>query len=174
MADSEKELQLRINTFLSKYFKVEEEVWSVDHRHRIDLIIVHKTDIDKFYPIGIEIKTIDKKTGSSLGAWLHQAHNYSTNDFVNYGKILVITCPQISGECLAEGMLMHKHDVYASGDLAHQHNVNTFLAQFNIGELQKYQFNNKSYLRIVFNAKLIWDHRKDEFRSNNYIAVCSK
>jgi len=69
---------------------------------------------------------------------------------------------------------MHQHNVFESGSLACQHNVNTFLGQFNIGELQRYFFNDKEYLRIVFNARLIWDHRRDEFKTENYLLSCKR
>ena len=174
MQQIEKQLQEKISQYLANYFQVEIEVWSQDHSRRIDIVLVHKSDIKKEYPIGIEIKTDDKKTGSSLGQWLHQANDYTLRQFNGYGKLLIITYPQISGKCLAEGMLMHFHNVFESGSLALQHNVNTFLGQFNIGELQKYQFNDKTYLRIVFNARLIWDHRKNEFRTDNYILSCKR
>lgn len=170
----EKELQQKIVTFLSNYFYVEQEVWSDAYKYRIDIVLVHKSDMNKEYPIGIEIKTDDKKTGSSLGQWLHQANNYTHENFKGYGRLMVITYPQISGQCLAEGMLMHPHNVYEKGDLACQHNVNTFLAQFAIGELQKYKHNNGTYLRIVFNSKLVWDHRNDEFRTHNYLFGCKR
>lgn len=172
MRTDEKELQDKIALFLAAYFNVEKEVWSMDRKCRIDIAMVHKSDTERLYPIGIEIKTDDKKTGSSLGQWLKQANRYTLKSFINYGKLLVITYPQISGKCLAEGMLMHPHNVFESGDLACQHNVNTFLGQFNIGELQKYQHQDKTYLRIVFNSRMIWDHRRNDFRVNNYLFTC--
>jgi len=172
---SEKELQTKIADFMSRYFEVELEVWSKDKKSRIDIVLIHKTDLQKLYPIGIEIKTDDKKTGSSLGQWLHQANGYSEKSFNGYGKLMVLTYPQISGKCLAEGMLMHPHNVFESGSLALQHNVNTFLGQFSIGELQKYRHHNdKEYLRIVFNSRLIWDHRTDDFRPGNYLVSCKQ
>jgi hypothetical protein len=75
---------------------------------------------------------------------------------------------------LDEGKLMHPHNVYEKGDLACQHNVNTFLGQFNLGELQKYKYKDVTYLRIVFNSRMVWDHRKDDFRVHNYIFGCKK
>lgn len=171
---SEKELQTKIAEFMSRYFEVELEVWSDDGKSRIDIAVVHKSDIKKQYPIGIEVKTDDKKTGSLLGQWLHQANLYSEKSFNGYGRLMVLTYPQISGKCLAEGMLMHPHNVFESGTLALQHNVNTFLGQFRIGELQRYKHNNKEYLRIVYNARLIWDHRINDFRSSNYLLSCKQ
>lgn len=174
MRTDEKELQDKIAEFLSRYFYVEKEVWSTDRKSRIDIAMIHKSDISKLYPIGIEIKTDDKKTGSSLGQWLKQANGYSFKSFVNFGKLMVVTYPQISGKCLAEGMLMHPHNVFESGDFACQHNVNTFLGQFNIGELQKYKHQDNTFLRIVFNSRLIWDNRKNDLRINNYLSVCKR
>lgn len=171
---SEKELQEKVATFLSRYFNVELEVWSSDHTSRIDIVLVHKSDILKEYPIGIEVKQDNKKTGSLLGQWLHQANRYTEKTFNGYGRLMILTYPQISGKCLAEGMLMHPHNVFESGDFACQHNVNTFLGQFQIGELQRYRHNEKEYLRIVFNSRLVWDHRRDDFRKHNYLFGCQQ
>jgi hypothetical protein len=174
MRTDEKELQDKMAIFLAKYFYVEKEVWSTDGKCRIDIAMIHHSDKDRIYPIGIEIKTDDKKTGSCLGQWLHQANGYTLKEFINFGKLMVITYPQISGQCLDEGKLMHPHNVYEKGDLACQHNVNTFLGQFNLGELQKYKYKDVTYLRIVFNSRMVWDHRKDDFRVHNYIFGCKK
>ena len=153
---------------------MEKEVWSTDHKKRIDLILLHNTDKTREYPIGIEIKTNDKKTGSTLGQWLNQAIEYTKKEFINFGTLMVITYPQISGECLEEGKLMHPHDVYVKGDLACQHNVNTFLAQFNLGEFQKYKHEGVMHTRIVFNSRLVWTSYKDIFRPHNYMFGCKK
>lgn len=168
MRTDEKELQEKIASFLAKYFDVEKEVWSIDYKNRIDITMFHKSDILHFYPIGIEIKTDDKKSGSTLGSWLKQCIGYTQKEFKNYGELMIITYPQIAEKCLSEGQLMSKHNVFESGILAHQNNVNTFLAQFGIGELQRYRHEGKEYVRIVFNAKMIWDQRKDLFRTDNY------
>ena len=93
---TESELQDRIAIFLSKYFTVEKEVWSEGFKKRIDIAMIHKTDILKLYPIGIEIKTFDKKTGSDAGKWLKQASHYSELEFIGYGKMLIIVAPQFS------------------------------------------------------------------------------
>ena len=61
MRTDEKELQERIAIYLSRYFKVEKEVWSEDRKSRIDIVMIHKTDITKQYPIGIEIRLILKR-----------------------------------------------------------------------------------------------------------------
>lgn len=166
---TEAELQNRIAGFLSKYFKVEMEVWSVCHKKRIDIAMVHKSDIERSHPIGIEIKTFDKKTGSDAGKWLNQARTYSDLDFVGYGKMLIIVAPQFSENVFSEGLLMHKH--ISNGSATQDYNVSTFLGQFNIGEFQRYNFENHNikhrYSRIVFNGLLIWDERNDTFRPQN-------
>ena len=67
---------------------------------------------------------------------------------------------------------MHKHDPY--GDASHQNNVTTFLSAFNLGEVQKYNFNNKQYAKISFRGQVIWDSRNDKLRVNNYERLCKK
>jgi len=166
---SEDELQAKLAGYLSRYFIVEREVWSIDHKKRIDIAMFHKTDISKDYPVGIEVKTDDKKTGSLLAGWLNQAVIYCEKEFVGFGKLMVCTYPQITEKYLSEGDLMSKHDVWQSGSLACQNNVHTFLGGFNIGELQRYKFNSREYLRIVFNSWQIWDSVYDDFRFTTYI-----
>ena len=172
---TEKELQCKITDYMQKWFFVETEVWSDDHKRRIDLVMIHKSDTVRLFPIGVEIKQDAKKTGSSLGQWIQQAHDYTEKFFVNYGKLMVITYPQVSGKCLEEGELMSKHDIWSSDFLGCHHNVNTFLGQFHIGELQKYKYRDqKIYLRITYNSKLVWDGRTDEFKEQNYLFGCKK
>lgn len=171
---TEKELQNKIAVYLSQFFDVELEVSSTDHKRRIDMVMIHKSDIIKAFPVGIEIKTDDKKTGSNLGKWLNQAIDYTQKEFIGYGKIMVITYPQIAGQCLEEGRLMHPHNVYEYGDFACQHNVNSFLAQFKIGELQKYKINDKNHIRIVFNSRLLWSSHNDIFRNKYYMFGCKR
>jgi len=168
---TEKELQGLIAKSLSKYFYVELEVWSIDHKKRIDIAMIHKTDEYKKHPIGIEIKTFDKKTGSDAGKWLKQASTYSELDFINYGKMLIIVVPQFSENVFSEGLLMHKHVI--NGSATQDHNVSTFLGQFKIGEFQRYNrieypsHVTKRYSRIVYNGLLIWDERYNVFRPKN-------
>ena len=177
---AEKQLQQNIHHYLERWFYVESEVWSDCHKKRIDIAMIHKSDIAAKYPFGIEIKTNDKKTGSDTGKWLHQAQSYSSYSFENYGKMMILVAPQISGKVLAEGELMDKHPLYDGTLLACQYNVNTFLAQFNIGELQRYTFDDykthakRDFLRIVFNGSLIWDQRTDELRTSNYERLCKR
>jgi len=171
---TEKELQDRMAIYLSRFFNVEKEVCSTDYKKRIDMVMIHKSDTLSLFPVGIEIKTDDKKTGSNLGKWLNQAIEYTKKEFIGYGKIHVITYPQIAGQCLEEGKLMHPHNVYEYGDFACQHNVNSFLAQFEIGELQKFQFNDKNHVRIVFNSRLLWSSHNDIFRNKYYKFGCKK
>lgn len=168
---NEKELQGLIANSLSKYFCVELEVWSIDHKKRIDIAMIHKTDEYKKYPIGIEIKTFDKKTGSDAGKWLKQASTYSELNFIGYGKMLIIVAPQFSENVFSEGLLMHKHLVH--GSVTMDHNVATFLGQFKIGEFQRYNYDDYRthktvrLSRIAYNGLLIWDEKNDTFRPKN-------
>lgn len=170
----EKELQSRIAGFLSRWFDVEMEVGSTDTKKRIDLVIVHKSDTMRQYPIGIEIKLNDKKTGSDAGQWLKQAAGYCQKEFMGYGKCMIIVAPQFSGFVLEEGDLMDKHPM-SDWRISHQHNVNTFLGQFNIGELQKYiRSGDNKMFRIVYNGSIIWDNYDDRFRISNYTRLCNR
>lgn len=175
---TEKELQNKIWRYLIKYFNVELEVWSTDHKKRIDIAMIHKSDISKEYPIGIEIKTFDKKTGSDAGKWMHQAQHYSELDFIGYGKMLIIVAPQFSENVFSEGKLMHKH--IFTGDASPDHNVATFLGQFHLGEFQRYNFedhyNHKTIrlARIVYKGLIIWNERNDDFRPQNIILRCKE
>jgi hypothetical protein len=168
----EKQLQLRIWKYLIRYFNVKMEVWSRDHTKRIDIAMVHKSDTKREYPIGIEIKTFDKKTGSDAGKWLFQAQSYSNLEFEGYNKMLIVVAPQFSGNVFLEGKLMHQHII--DGDPSQDHNVSTFLGQFNIGEFQRYNYvdhinrETKRLARIVYNGLIIWDEKRDSFRPNNF------
>ena len=172
MSIGEKELQEKLARYLKKWFNVELEVWSIDRKCRIDIAMIHKTDILKIYPIGIEIKTFDKKTGADAGKWLKQASKYSELDFTGYGKMLIIVAPQFSENVFSEGLLMHKH-LQEHGSAGQAHNVSTFLGQFNLGEFQRYNFENhythsiERKSRIVFNGLIIWDEKRDTFRPQN-------
>lgn len=168
---TEKELQYQIWKFLIKYFNVKMEVWSVDHKKRIDIAMTHKSDITREYPIGIEVKTFDKKTGSDAGKWLKQAQCYSEIDFIDYGKMLIIVAPQFSENVFSEGKLMTKH--INNDSATPHHNASTFLGQFKIGEFQRYNYENyyshkkERLSRIVYNGLLIWDEKENVFRPKN-------
>ena len=175
---TEKELQSRLYTYLSHYFYVESEVKSTCYTRRIDLIIVHKSDIATKYPIGIEIKTFEKKTGSDAGKWLHQAQAYAGLSWIGYDKAMIIVAPQFSEKVFCEGELMVKHVV--DGCVKPDHNVSTFLGQFSIGEFQRYIFDDwnthkkTKFARIVYNGFIIWDEHRDDFRIHNYERLCKR
>lgn len=164
---SEKELQLRMVKYLKKYFFVDTEVYSSDNSKRIDIAMVHKSDIRREYPIGIEIKINEKKRGKDLANWIKQASLYSEKLFKNYGKCLIVTCPQITFNYLNEGSIMHQHTF--KDDNSYQNNICTFLGQFNIGEFQKYEYHFKKIkYRIVYKGAIIWDEKDNILRINNY------
>lgn len=159
---SEDELQLKVSRYLERWFYVKREVWSTDHENRIDLVIIHKTDVEKKYPIGIEIKLTGKKTGKGLALWLKQASKYTEKRFNGYGRCMIITCPQISNWYLREGDKMTNHDV---DEMEAQNNVGTFIGQFGIGELQKI---GEKRMQIVFKGLIIWESQYGELRIENY------
>lgn len=167
MADSEKELHVKMISFLKRYFYVYSEVYSEDKTSRIDLIILHHSDKEKKYPIGIEIKVKAKKRGKNLAEWVKQAARYSEKTFKGFGECLIITCPQISGNYLKEGVEMHQHE--DENGCSPDNNVSTFLGQFKIGEFQKYKdFIGKIKYRIVYKGSIIWDMRDNILRFHNY------
>lgn len=167
MVSNEKELQEKMITFLNKYFFVYKEVYSIDMKNRIDLIIIHHSDKLKKYPIGVEIKTVDKKRGKGLALWIKQAESYSKQEFKGFGKCLVITCPQISGYYLREGVKMCNHE--SELDFGQANNIGTFISEFNIGEFQKYETTLKDVrYRIVYKGQIIWDQKDNILRMHNY------
>lgn len=171
-------LKAKMIIYFRRFFYVEEEVWSTDKSKRIDLIITHKSDVQRNYPIGIEIKVDDKKRGKELAKWIIQSSEYSEKIFNKYGKCLIATCPQISGLYLREGIYMHNHE--SENDWGQANNIGTFLSQFNIGEVQKYireyykTNTRKNLLRIVYRGQIIWDQHDDRLRINNYTRLCKR
>jgi hypothetical protein len=172
---TEKELQYELSEYLKKYFFVSREIWDLTNKRRIDICIIHKSNLeDKRNPIGIEVKIDEKKRGKDLANWFKQAQDYSKLTFRGFGKLLVVTYPQISGKYLEEGSEIRKHEIYNERQGAH-HNVSTFLGQFNIGELQKYKhWDNHWYIRIVFKGLIIWNSQNDIFDNDKYYAICSQ
>lgn len=165
---SEADLQLKLENSLSEFFHVGHEVWDVANKNRIDIMLIHRSDLDRKYPIGIEVKVDEKKTGAGLARWIQQSSRYSETEWADYGKALIVTYPQISEKYLKEGDMMHKH-VDRDGDAGQAHNVSTFLSQFGIGELQVYNHHDgKTYCRIVWKGQRIWDMKDDDLRTNNY------
>lgn len=174
---TEKQLQGMIFNRLSHHFHVESEVWSSCHTRRIDLIAVHKSDIAIGYPVGIEIKKFDSKTGADVAKWLQQAQAYSGLTWGRYGHIMVIVAPQMSGYIFAEGELTNKGHLKDGRPTPH-HNFSTFLGQFNIGELQTYthtsypDYKQHKRIRMVFKGSPIWDETYPDF--NAYTRVCKR
>lgn len=172
---TEKEIQERMAAYLGRFFRVQLEVWDNTHKHRIDAVLIHKTDNEGKYPIGVELKRNGKKKGAEIASWLVQGAEYSQAEFTDYGKLCVCIYPQISGVYFEEGRDMTKHDVWAgtnstgSKGLAYHHNCNGFLkGAFNVGELQEYRTDQKRYYRLVFNTRLLWDEQTDYFNFTNH------
>lgn len=157
-------LQGQMIEYFSEWFDVRQEVTSLCRKGRIDLIMYHRTDINKKYPFGLELKKKGVKRGGELGQWLNQAKQYTGMVF-NEQKIFVFVFPQISHNYLREGVDISGHDVHADGIKGWHYNVNSFLYRcFGIGELQKYKnWKNKEHCRLVLNTNLIWDSSKPAY-----------
>jgi len=164
---NEKDLHKKMIDFLRKYFYVYSEVYSIDRKSRIDLVIIHHSDKEKRYPIGVEIKVNAKKRGKDLAEWIKQSETYSNKEFIGFGKCLIVTCPQVSGYYLREGFKMQNHEL--PGDFGQANNIGTFLSIFGIGEFQKYKtkLNDIKY-RIVYKGQIIWDQKDNILRFHNY------
>jgi hypothetical protein len=173
---TEFELRDQIISHLSRYFHTDREVKSICKTGRVDIGLVHKTDITKTYPIGIEVKRFDDKRGRDVGDWLKQAQRYSSLIW-SLGKMLIIVAPQISGLVFDEGKLT-SHNHMVNGWPHPHHNVSTFLGQFGVGEFQRYlwhdyKLNKDTKLsRIVFKGLVIWDQNEDVFYRNHYDRLC--
>lgn len=178
---TEKELQEKLFIYLSKYFHVYSEIYDITNKFRIDLIIVHKSDLLKKYPIGIEIKINEKKRGNDLGKWLKQASNYSNLNFKGFGKCLIMIYPPIQLNYLREGFLMNNHEgnkektdnviknIPAENQNEAQfcgsNNISTFLGSFNIGEILK-TTNNKD-LYFHYKGQILYETIFNKLRINN-------
>ena len=161
---NEDELQRKIKDYLSTWFDVEREVRSTK-RKRIDLVCVHKSDKEKKYPFGIEVKVDKKKRGKDIANWFKQACYYTREDFVGYGRCIIITAPPVSGYYLEEGLRMNKHEL--GGRLGHcHHNVSTFLGQFGIGEMQRCNSWQGTGYVFAYNGSVFWNSLTDNLNVN--------
>lgn len=161
---NEKELQNKLETYFSKNFNVSSEVWSEDNKFRIDIILIHKSDTKKDFPFGIEVKIDNKKTGKQIALWLKQAVNYSKQKFKGVGQCIILTAPQLSYDYFTEGSKISKHE---NSTMPQHSNINTFLGQFNIGEVMKLErWNNSTHKKemticFVFSGQVIYEFNND-------------
>lgn len=166
---NEFELQDKLEKYFSKNFHVFREVWSTDNKKRIDIILIHKSDMKKEYPFGIEVKIDDKKSGKQIALWLKQAVTYSQKTFKNFGKCHILTAPQLSYDYFTEGTKMTKHE-YST--MPQHSNINTFLGQFNIGEVMKLERWNKVKRKkelticFVFSGNIVYEFNNDFLDTN--------
>ena len=159
---SESSLEKKLGEYLSPFFNVYYQQWSVCMRKRIDIVLVHKKTHG--FHIGIEVKNNGNKNGKDLGGWLNQASAYNKYAFCNkqtgfeYGIMPILVAPTISGEyleCLNESG-SPRHSKYHE-----HHNVNSLLAgAFNVGEIRKritgYEESKNEYLAFSFNNRTLW------------------
>lgn len=163
---TEKQLQNNLGNWLKKFFDVYFEVWDATGKHRIDLILVHKSDLKKEFPIGIEIKLDCKKRGKDLANWLKQSTNYSTLNFKNFGKCIIFVYPQITFDYLNEGNKMSQHTFDSA--MFFQNNINTFIGQYKVGEIMKYSnILSKKHVVFIYSGSKIWDSEYNQFNVEN-------
>lgn len=156
---AEADIQDRLIEYFSKWFTVEFEITSDCRKRRIDIFMFHKSDNDKLYPIGIEIKKTGVKRGGDIARWCTQAKGYTDSSFKGF-RPTVFIAPQISGWYLDEGERISKHNVEHAGYMGSHNNVNSFLYQsFSFGELQKYYIGDTAFMRMVINTYIIWDSK---------------
>ena len=173
---TEIEIKNKVVEILSKYFFVYEEITSQCGKSRIDLIVVCRRSSAKF---GIELKKIDKKTGSDIGDLIIQARRYSISKFrVNtndkHERIPIFIYPPISHHVLMcpDKMLLHEGEKYFkdrhSEDNDH-HTANGMLGKLGIGELRKIKF-WRPYFAFIYSNFIIWS-TKPKFDYINYRSI---
>jgi len=159
--ENEGELEDRLEKYLSEWFDVERQVKSESGKSRIDMVVVHKSDKEKMYPFGIEVKVDRKKRGKDIALWFIQAVRYTKEKFKGYGKCIILTCPPISGHYLDEGPYVNNH-----GGCHPHNNVSTFLGHFGIGEVQKYEWYGKAGYLFAYNSFTFWRSNDDRLNIN--------
>lgn len=168
---NEFEFRDKVMQGLNKWFETEMEISSIDRTSRIDLLMFHKSDIKRIYPIGIELKNPVHKKGTEIGSYVKQSIRYSTKQFLKYPKILTLLYPQLSGiyfDEVKENGFVSSHNVFDKGHLGYHNNFSTFLGSLGVGEFQFYydDYNVKRY-RIVKSGKLYWDSKTNELHIEN-------
>jgi hypothetical protein len=136
--------------YLSSFFYVESEKFDDTKKFRFDIILYHKTDTNKNYPLIIECKRDGRKRGVDLAQWCMQCKEYSTLLYKG-NKISVFCFPQISYYYLLEGAFISPHFLndYVS-------NTNSFIFHaFKMGELTKVKKQNFVYM-LCANNLIFW------------------
>ena len=169
---TELELHKRIVNYFNQWFNIQSEVTSDCKTKRVDILLFHKSDTDKLFPIAIELKKTNVKRGTDIANWCIQANGYTKLSFNKYKPVIFIT-PQISGWYLDEGERVSKHPIELPGSYGCHNNINSFLYRsFNFGELQKYYFNQIQCFRFVINTYQIWDSRQPNIFNIKQLALC--
>jgi len=168
---TEKELEQAIIKVLQPYFSIRQEVWSKDHKSRIDFVLTCKLSNAIF---GLEIKKIEKKKGDEVGKIVEQCQRYTLCEFDingNYKRIPIFLAPPISYHffiCPEEMQTINGWEFFKDRhDKNHEHHsMNGFLGNFNVGELRTFYYNNKKYFRFMMSNKIIWTCQP-EWNSSN-------
>lgn len=161
---TEKTLQNKIAARLKQWFRVKKEVTTTCGTGRIDLVV---TCNDTGVRFGIELKKDDKKRGHDIGLLIKQASRYAESKFIidDYcGKIPVFVYPAISYDymiCPEEKKIINGVEYFRdrhSKDSVH-HTMQGIIGVWNIGELRVFPYDDKNYIRFVFNNKQIWSNQ---------------
>lgn len=161
----------------AKYFNIRREVWSVDGKSRIDVVLIHKTTPELI--IGVEAKKADYKRGDNIGEHILQAFRYTLSDFLldgNRQKIPVALLPPLSYNYLImkDAVIVENGVEYFADrhDLTSEHHtVNGMLGAFGIGEVRRRNEPvanfHRTQLGIYFQNREIWQDRRG--RKTDYV-----
>ncbi len=168
----ENEVKQKVISALLPFFNIRDEVWDMEHKSRIDLIVQCKKSAVNF---GIELKRIDKKTGENIGQLIEQAIRYSKCKFNcggNYVKIPIFVAPPISLHLL--GLIDARQEIDCIDyfqdrhtERSEHHTINGMLGVFNVGEIRTIDHFPKKYFIFSFSNHTIWSS-KIEYGTSNY------
>lgn len=170
---SEKEFVDKCCEYFSKTFSVQREVISQCGKGRIDILLSFNN-----YYFGIECKIPDKKKGSDIFKYVHQAISYSNMKWpINnqYKHVPILICPALSYNYF----ILPEETIYISNKEYHKdrhkrfdshHTFNGFIGGFNIGEVRKnkygYQFTLSN--KVLFSYSNYYGEQKAYVDNKNY------
>jgi hypothetical protein len=160
---TEKEIEQKIINALRPFFHIKQEVWSLDHKSRIDFIITCKRSNAIF---GLEIKKFEEKKGDEIGKIVEQCFRYTNCKFdINgeFKKVPIFLAPPLSYLffiCPKEMQIINGFEYFKDRhDKNHEHHsINGFLGNFDVGEMRTFMINEKQYFRFMMSNKIIWSN----------------
>lgn len=169
--DNENALVMAMAKRLNPYFDIEFEVWSVDGKSRIDMVLMDKIH-NKFF--GIEVKMYNHKRGMNLGEHLLQSMRYVVSEFkTKHGikKMPILICPPISFTYLQcpvhesrkelDGIYGKKAEYYHDRHDRNSthHSANGMIGSFGVGEVRTLIDNGIQYIYFTLSNQILWDSR---------------